>query len=419
MKPLALVLLFASVLPAVEFYWVAEAPPTTSMAVHCAAANTCATSWSATPGALRVIAVWGSTPPGTITDTAGSAFTTLRDAAQYRAYTRILLSLVASSAIDTITSTSVEDHIEIADFAGVSPVLLDSAASGPGTPGGDAVCPSAAPLSVSPASPALLLSIWTDDYQGAPTCTATSGTASAAGLCGGLYSQLVPGGTYTQQFALSPAYNAGNANCGLYALAASGGGSGGGGSVGTGPPGPPGPAGVQGPPGPPGATGQAGPQGAIGPPGPQGDTGAIGPPGPAGPPGSGGGSGVTSSAGGWCGMGIGTQGGTADKGGLWGDVYSLYNCENMTDAPQVITRVRCRSNTSGQTGDVLVADSSGVYHSVLSAPIDCTPQGAAGVVLPGMALLPGDVMQFVFLVTVAAPGEVPHQWVTASAAYTQ
>jgi hypothetical protein len=74
------------------------------------------------------------------------------------------------------------------------------------------------------------------------------------------------------------------------------------------------------------------------------------------------------------------------NGGLLPSSYGTFSCENMSGGPMRITKFRCRSDVDGQIADLQVKDSADMLHSVLTAPIDCPPQGAEAVILPGAVL---------------------------------
>ena len=78
--------------------------------------------------------------------------------------------------------------------------------------------------------------------------------------------------------------------------------------------------------------------------------------------------------------------------GAW--PYMIAGCENMSGRALNVIRVRCRSNIAGQIADLLAMDGTGHLKSLLVAPFECTPEGAAGVLLPGASYADGDVLRF-------------------------
>jgi hypothetical protein len=260
--------------------------------LRCANASSCLTTWSPSKGNLLVVSSWGTTPGGTITDSQGNIYKSLSLATDYHAARRLYVTTLAADGPITIHSSATEQSLVVAEFSGVSTTLDGLDVFG----GQGSVCS----LSTQTTGDALLLSTWVNDVQNIGTCTGSSGTLVSEKCAelgaGQLRYELVAAGTHAQTFTFSPGYNAGNTNCGSYALKLNG-------AVVTPPTGTPGPAG---PPGPPGATGAAGAPGAaglIGPSGATGATGAIGATGAAGAKGDPGNSGT----GGGTGTGMASQ----------------------------------------------------------------------------------------------------------------
>lgn len=190
--------------------------------VWCQSSATCATTWNVSAGGLLAVYRWSPAALGDLSDSQGNGYTTLRNLGTYRSISGLSGTLAGAAGVVTVTSTVIEPNILIAEFSGVS-LALDAAASY-GLGGDHAACPPAAPLTVTADTDVLLLSTWVLDGQRTNGCSWASGTAiggscpPAGGLTGQLNYQFGAAGGYTQQFSFDPSFNAGNGNCGFYAL---------------------------------------------------------------------------------------------------------------------------------------------------------------------------------------------------------
>ncbi|MEO8369665.1 MAG: IPT/TIG domain-containing protein, partial [Candidatus Solibacter sp.] len=109
----------------------------------------------------------------------------------------------------------------LAEFSGAGLTVDKSALAAPNNA---ATCPSAGPLSVTTTGSTLLIGALVENVTNGTTSfssgTLVQGQGSQKGAFQLVY-QLAPvAGTYTQQFAFSPGYNAGNQSCALVALRA-------------------------------------------------------------------------------------------------------------------------------------------------------------------------------------------------------
>ena len=75
---------------------------------------------------------------------------------------------------------------------------------------------------------------------------------------------------------------------------------------------------------------------------------------------------------------------------LWGGgwtlssgVYWSWGCENLSEHPQHIARVTCRSDVPGQILDVLAKNAAGAWKTLLVEPVLCAPGRAEASVLSG------------------------------------
>lgn len=190
---------------------------------QCVNANSC--SLPVTTGNLVLVKVSGQATAGTITNSQGITLTARGAGSTYRSHDTILSGKATATENLTIASTLTEGLIALATFPGYDDALAGSAAAPLAEQ--TAMCPTSAPLSVTPAADALAISTWVEDSGHANACTGSSGAAVTPGICPnltGLLSQwnwaAAPAGSAaTQTWTISPGWNAGTRNCGLYAFA--------------------------------------------------------------------------------------------------------------------------------------------------------------------------------------------------------